>query len=243
MRLDVILSPTIAPNREQLENVIVVIDVLRATSTVAAALANGALEIIPVADPSEAIQLAKRLGEDHCLTGGERGGLPIPGLNLGNSPREYTREVIGGKKLALCTTNGTQAIRWAQAAKKVYTGAFVNLSSVVRQLSADDSDLLLVCSGSAGGFAMEDLFCAGRIIRELTVRKPDSALTDAAKLAVLAWQAAESAGLERALYETEHGRRLSELGLSEDVAFCAQVDLFSLAPVFSGGRITLPEQS
>lgn len=241
MHIDVLLSPTVTATREQLEKTIVVIDVLRATSTIATALANGAMEVIPVADPSEAIQLAKRLGDDQCLTGGERGGLPIPGLNLGNSPREYTCEVVNGMKLALCTSNGTHAIRWAQAAKKVYTASFLNLNSVVRQLEQENTDVLLVCSGSDGGFAMEDLYCAGRIIQEISAQKMNLALSDAAKLAKMAAQSIESIGLEKALSETEHGKNLYELGLGDDVTFCAQVNYFTLVPVYIGGRIIKPE--
>lgn len=241
MQVDVLFYPTAAATREQLDRVLVVIDVLRATSTIATALANGVLEVIAVAEPSEAIQLAKRLGEDQCLTGGERGGLPIPGLNLGNSPREYNREVVEGKKLALCTTNGTQAIRWAQAAKKVYTASFLNVSAVVAQLKKDGSDVLVICSGGAGHFAMEDLLCAGMIVQDLSSHTKGNVVTDAAKLAAMAYKSAKAKGLVKALHETEHGQNLEEIGLGEDVDYCGQVDLYNLVPVFSGGRVALAE--
>lgn len=241
MHIDVLLCPTSTATREQLERVIIVIDVLRATSTIATALANGATEVIPVSDAGEAIQLAKRLGEDQCLTGGERGGLPIPGLNLGNSPREYNQEVIGDKKLALCTSNGTQAVRWAQSGKKVFTASFLNMAPIVRQILEDGSDVLIVCSGSAGSFAMEDLLCAGRIIQEVGTHKHGLELSDAAKLAKMAYQKQKTAGLEKALMETEHGKNLVELGLGEDVVFCAQIDAYQVVPVYSGGRITRME--
>jgi 2-phosphosulfolactate phosphatase len=241
MRIDVLLYPTVAATREQMDRVMVVVDVLRATSTIVTALANGALEVIAVADPSEAIQLAKRLGEDQCLTGGERGGLPIPGLNLGNSPREYTRDVVEGKKLALCTTNGTQAIRWAQVGKKVFTASFLNASAVVEQLIKEDADVLLICSGGAGNLAMEDLLCAGRIAQELANHVKNSVLTDTAKLAAMAYKNTKTKGLVKALHETEHGQDLVELGLGDDVDYCAQIDLYHLVPVFDAGRVVLGE--
>lgn len=240
MRIEVLPYPGNQPNREQSDKTFVVLDILRATSTIVTALANGATEVIPVADPSEAIQLAKNLGEDQCLTGGERGGLPIPGLNLGNSPLEYTREVVGGKKAALCTTNGTVAIRWSQSGKRVLIGSFLNLPAVVEALRQED-DVLLVCSGRNGSLALEDFVCAGMIVHRLVTlfgKKKKLSLSDSAVLSRLAYQNMEKTkGLPEGLAETAHGKDLTELGLGEDILYCAQVGLYDVVPVYESGRV------
>jgi 2-phosphosulfolactate phosphatase len=160
---------------------------------------------------------------------------------LGNSPREYTREVVEGKKLALCTTNGTQAIRWAQSGKKVYTASFLNVGAIVNQLQKDGVDVLLIGSGGAGHFAMEDLLCAGMIVQQLSSHAKGSQLTDAAKLASMAYRSAKAKGLVKALQETEHGQDLMKLGLGDDVDLCGQVDLYDLVPTYNGGRVALAE--
>ena len=242
MQIEVIPYPGVQPTREQVERTIVVMDVLRATSTIVTALDNGATEVIPLSDASEAIVMARRLGEDQCLTGGERGGLPIPGLNLGNSPREYTHEVISGKKLALCTTNGTQAIRWAQPGKKVFIASFLNLPALVAQLLADDGDLLLVCSGRNGGLALEDVYCAGMIVHQLATEITPSKLfqSDSAVLSRIAYQSIKRSGLEKGLFGTDHGKALKELGMDDDVSYCAQVGVIDKVPIYTGGKIILP---
>lgn len=239
MRIDVMPYPGNQPTREQSDKTFVVMDILRATSTIVTALANGATEIIPVADPSEAIQLAKNIGEDQCLTGGERGGLQIPGLNLGNSPAEYTQEVVWDRKLALCTTNGTVAIRWAQSGKRVLIGSFLNLPAIVEAIK-EEGDVLLVCSGRNGGLALEDFVCAGMIVDRLAAALGEEQLSmsDSAYLSRLAYQTMEQTkGLAKGLAETDHGRDLVELGLGEDIRFCAQVGVIDIVPVFESGRV------
>jgi len=244
MHIDLQPYPTGQPNREQAERVVVVIDVLRATSTIVTALANGAAEVIPMSDASEASLLARRLGEDQCLTGGERGGLPIPGLNLGNSPLEYGAAVVKGKKVALCTTNGTQAIRWAQPAKKVLIASFLNLPAVVAQLQKENSDVLLLCSGRKGALALEDMYCAGMIAHSLSTALfgPGLALSDATWLSLIAFTSVNAQdGLQTALLKTDHGQYLCELGFQADVEYCSRVGIIDHVPVYTGGRIILPE--
>src|SRR5690554_3052027 len=140
---------------------VVVIDVLRASSTILTALANGCPEVIPVAEPKEAFALAEKYGRDQVLLGGEREARKIRGFDLGNSPDEYGKEVVAGKKLIFTTTNGAKAFLEAGGAAEILVGAFLNISRVCSYLKKKKREIFLFCAGRKGRLALEDLFCAG----------------------------------------------------------------------------------
>ena len=197
------------------------IDVLRATTTLGWARANGAARIVPFADTAQA--LAFRSAHAGTLACGERDGRIVPGFDLGNSPSEYTRERVAGKTLAFASTNGSRALLAAARCRRRWLASFTSLSAVVEVLAAE-SDVWLVCAGKLGGFALEDAACAGGIAARLAARGAMLA-NDAARLA--ATLACTSAGEVRALVAgSDHGRWLTSLGagFAADVVTCATLD-------------------
>lgn len=247
----------------------VMFDILRASSTISTALANGCQQVIPVLEVADAFALAKKLPENTYILGGERGAIKVPGFHLGNSPLEYTSQVVRGKTVILTTTNGTKATRLAAAgAGEVFIGSLLNTSAVANRLLARNRDVALVCAGTRGKFSLEDTLAAGMVVRELVYlwqAKGTKPLADAKQpavtqeiyldevpllegenlvledAAVAALRLAECYGANplRALHDSLHGQKLLQLGLEDDLAYCSQVDLFDVVPVYRDGKITL----
>jgi 2-phosphosulfolactate phosphatase len=213
---------------------VVVIDVLRATSTIVHALANGARSVLPVGSVEDAARMADQLGRDAVLLCGERDCQPIRGFQLGNSPAEFTTERVSGKTLIMTTTNGTVALLAAAGAERVYVGSLLNAGAVARRLAETGEDALLLCAGREGAFALEDAICAGRIIRRVQEQAAVRSGNDAADAALRLSAKAPSV---RRLAHTAAGRRLRELGFGQDVAFCAQEDRYEVVPLFAEHRI------
>ena len=224
-----------ALNRRDLsETVCVVFDVLRATSTMVTALANGATAIVPVAEISEALSLKQRRPE--VLLAGERDGLRIQAdltggvaFDLGNSPREFTVEAVRGRTIVMTTTNGTRALRACAQARKVVAGSFLNLQATADFIEREDPDhLLLVCSGTHEEAAGEDVLGAGALCDLIWSRFSTGAVADSAHMARRLFQV-EAGDLLAALSRTRNGRRLMGLTeLREDVAFCARQNVHRL---------------
>ncbi|MBI4538343.1 MAG: 2-phosphosulfolactate phosphatase [Gemmatimonadetes bacterium] len=215
----------------------VVVDVLRATSTVVEALANGARAIYPTVSAEEAIRLAASLGRDDTLLCGERRGLKIEGFDLGNSPAEFEVAKVGGRRLVMSTTNGTRALLASAAAARVLIGSFLNLSAVAAAVAGAEV-LAIVCAGREGRFALEDAVCAGHLLARLTARKDVvPALNDAAEAAlVLAGRYSPDAGF---LARTAAGHALTEIGLASDLALCAKRDRRQVVPEMNDRVIRL----
>jgi len=171
------------------------------------------------------------------LLGGERGSRRIEGFNLGNSPREYMAQRVKGKRLILTTTNGTRAFHSVWNGKRVMVGSFFNMEALARECSELEDDLLLYPSGDKGGFSLEDTVCAGMLIDRIMGKRNRSVrLTDAAQAAGILYKRFE-ANLEEALLLSNHGKDLIELGLEEDLAYCARTDRIDRVPVFREGVI------
>ena len=218
---------------------VVVIDVLRACSTIVTALANGARSVVPIADVGEAGRLASNLDQASYVLGGERDALPIPDFALGNSPSEYTPEVVKGRMVILHTTNGAPIFPAVAAAETVVAGSLLNVSAVVRFLRDSEQDAVLICAGWKGRVSLEDTLCAGLIFHRLYGGVcPDDA-SDAARVAFSLYDA-EQYDLHAALARSQHGRRLTALGHADDIAYCAQTDTFAdLLPRYDGSGLTL----
>ena len=225
----------------------VVFDVLRATSTMAMALSNGAEAIIPAASIAEALRLRER--QPAILLAGERNGVRIPAsltgsidFDLGNSPREFTRDKVRGKTIAMTTTNGTRALRACAPARRVLICSFLNLRATAEYLAKEGPfPLLLVCGGTLEEAAYEDVLGAGALSELLwPPSSSDTGLADSVLMARRLF-ALETAALAAALGRSRNARRLLGLeGLREDVAFCAQRDLVNLAAGMDReGRITV----
>lgn len=219
----------------------VVYDVLRASSTIITALANGAHEIRPVLEPEEARQLYKDLSgktDKSILLGGERKGEAIPGFHLGNSPLEYTREQVCNKTIIMTTTNGTRALinSHKAGAKKILIAGFLNQGALVESLRQEPS-FTIVCAGIQGQFAYEDFLSAGLMLHRLLDEEGKYHLDDGA-LAALGL----AKGIKNdptAIFQCFHGRRLIAKNRKADVEFCATVDRFPVLPVFQKPGIHL----
>jgi len=237
MRIDIQLLPA-QPNPNLLsERAVIVIDVLRATSVVVYAMSQGAMEIIPVSTVEEAFQLAKTFPLGTTLLGGERGSRKIEGFDLGNSPKEYAAEKVKGKRLILTTTNGTRAFHFVSSGKEVMVGSFFNIGATVQRCVERDRDLLLFPSGDNGNFSMEDTVCGGMLI-DGALRKGGKTvgLTDASRAAHFLYRRFR-ANLVEALRLSSHGRDLIDLGLGDDLPYCAQTNITDLVPIFREGVI------
>lgn len=208
----------------------VVIDVLRATSTIAAALAAGCAGVLPVAELDEAAVRARELG---ALLGGERGGLAPPGFDLGNSPRAYDRATCGGRLVVLSTTNGSRAVAACAQAESVLAGSLVNAEATARALVERRAErVLLVCSGRSGQVSADDAAAAGCIAGTLALRAA-ARFDDAARLAIALFDAWRH-DLPGLLSRCDAGRQLIRLGLAADLDDCVSVD--SVPVVAERGR-------
>jgi 2-phosphosulfolactate phosphatase len=213
--------------------VAVVIDVLRATSTIIQALANGAACVVPLSEIDEARARAAGAPPGTVLLGGERRGLPIPGFDLGNSPGEYTPEKVRDRQIMFTTTNGTRALIRAREARRILIGAVSNLSAVAKVLEQESGPVHLVCAGTDGRITLEDLLCAGGIAGRLQQAPADCEISDDATL--LAVSLFESCGRDydrvlAALRRSRGGRNLIDCGLESDIALCAVQDQFDFVP-------------
>jgi len=243
MRIDVAFGPPALSASELAGRTVFVIDVLRATTTICAALDAGARAVIPVGSADEALRMAQTLDRRDVLLAGERHGEPIPGFALGNSPREMIPETVRGRTLVMSTTNGTRALLATAGAGSVWVAAGVNLSAAAaraRAALADQADLLLVCAGRDGGFSLDDAYTAGRlIVGALDGKRTRKGLNDAALVTV---DLARRYGprFDRPLALSAAGRQLRALGYAADIAHAATVDRHPVLPVFRDRRIMLP---
>jgi 2-phosphosulfolactate phosphatase len=239
MKLDVLLTPAELVPSEIVGRTVVVLDVLRASTSIVEALAAGARTLYPVATIEEAIGLARTLGRDEVLLAGERKALPIEGFDLGNSPGEFTAEAVGGKTVVMSTTNGTLAITAAAGGGRVIVGAWLNFQAVVDELVRSRTEPVLLCAGRDRAFGLEDAVCAGQIAAAVMKALPDVEweMNDGAVAALaLAEEFADPAKL---FPLTAAGRAIVEAGLGDDLAFCAQTDLRDALPVLEGRQIVL----
>ena len=205
MHLDVLLLPGELSARPRPEPTAVVVDVLRATTSIVMAFQHGCRSILPVADFEEAQQA--RMAAPGAALAGEQGGLRIPGFDLGNSPREFTREAVGGRDVILTTSNGTKTLRAVGGGRTVAIGAFLNRAAVGDWLVAWGADSLIVCSGYEGAFSLEDALCAGAIVDRAAGAAARVALGDGARACRTLWK--EYAGdLPELLRETGWGQRM-----------------------------------
>jgi 2-phosphosulfolactate phosphatase len=243
MKLDVLLGPGELSPTEIAERTVVVLDVLRASTSIVEALAAGARTLYPVATIEEAIRLANTLGREEVLLAGERKALPIEGFDLGNSPAEFTRKRVAGKTIVMSTTNGTIALAAAGAGSRVVVGAWTNFRTVVEELVRSEASPVFLCAGRDRAFGLEDAVCAGQMAARVMKALPESGweLNDGAVAAIaLAERFPDPAAL---FPTTAAGRAIVEAGLGADLAFCARRDIRKVLPVLQDRQITLLEGS
>jgi 2-phosphosulfolactate phosphatase len=245
MKLDVWFSPIGSGPADVQGRTIFVIDVLRATTAMCAALYHGARALIPVASTEEALRLAQTIGSADVLLAGEKNCVRIPGFALGNSPLEMTEHAVKGKTIVVTTTNGTKALLAAQGAAAVYVAGAVNLTAAgerAREALEQRRDVVILCSGRGSAFGLDDAYCAGRLaVEALGGRKPRKGLNDAA-LASLDLVRRYGDNWERPLAYSRAGRELTRLGFGTDVLDAARLDAYPVLPHFYERRVTLAPQ-
>jgi 2-phosphosulfolactate phosphatase len=229
------LSPALLNLFDVSSSIVVIIDVLRATSTIATALYNGAKEIIPVDSVAECIRLGKEI---EGITAGERDGLVAEGLSHGNSPFEYPTEFIGGKTLVLTTTNGTKLLHMAldKGAKEVVTGSFPNISAVCDYLVAMNMPVILGCAAWKDRINIEDTLFAGAVISR--IKDHFHINCDSSQLAKTMYQDAKEDLFEFMKNKNaSHYHRLSRLGLEKDIRYCLTDDVANVLCLYKEGKL------
>jgi len=231
VKLDVVFCPSEVEAIELRGKVAVVVDVLRATSTIVTAVANGARCVIPFLSPEEALK-AKRSDPRGILACGEREGKAVEGFDLGNSPLEYRPEKVRGKIVALTTTNGTRTLKLcaSKGASRIFAGSFLNLSALCQRAISFGDEIVMLCSGKEGRFGLEDAVFAGFCVFKLEGLSRGVELSDSALAARgLAEEFSDIVGM---FLRSEHGRYLARIGFEEDLRFCAKIDLFDVVPEY-----------
>ena len=236
MHLDVVFLPCELEGRPRPERTAVVIDVIRATTSIVTAFRNGVREVFPVASVEEARRTQASV--PGALLAGERGGKRLPGFDLGNSPYELTPEAVAHRDVVLTTSNGTKTLRAIGAGRVVAVGAFLNRAAVAQWLLRRDENALILCSGYEGIFSLEDSVCAGAVVEQAVTQPGVVTLGDGAKACQALW-ARYGPSLPDLLRETAWGRHIVTIGLGADLDLCAQLDTTDVVPVMIGGRITL----
>ncbi|MEI6100321.1 MAG: 2-phosphosulfolactate phosphatase [Eubacteriales bacterium] len=217
----------------------IVIDLLRATSTICTALHNGCRKVIPVEEVEEAIRLTREIGlHTPVVSGGERDGAKLPGFDYGNSPLEYSSTTISGKVLVLCTTNGTQAFHVAAGAQAVYAGCLNNARAVAKKAVDDGRDIMILCAGTRCRFSADDVTAAGAIIHRIReiINIDDADMDDLSHTALWLYEKNRS-DLYGLLQISRPYRTLAQLNRMEDIDYCFQEDIVDLVPQFLNGDI------
>lgn len=252
MRLFVHYLPQFVGESELAASTVIVVDLLRASSTICQALKSGARCVVPLLEVDETLRRAERIGREQVILGGERGGQIIPGFDLGNSPPDYSPESVFGRQVLFTTTNGTRALHHARLAKEVLIGAALNRATVVEAVRGAE-EVHILCAGTGGVVTREDILAAGAIANRLgeilSAQKPET--NEWADAAEREWQellaVARASGrspseqLALELRETPGGKNLLAVGYDDDLKFCSRLDALDVLPEFNplSGEITL----
>ena len=240
MRVDVYFGIQQIMPADTMGRVVAIIDVLRASTTIAAALHHGAKAVVPLESSEHVVARAKDFERGAVRLAGERKMFTVPGFDLGNSPAEFTRESVEGKVVLMSTTNGTPSLLGVQGARDVVVASYVNFSAVLAMLRAaarGGTDLTIVCAGRERQFSLEDAACAGRYARAISKGLDGSELNDGAQAAMLV-DAKYRDGIGRVFADSTHGRALADAGFAEDLAIAARIDAFPVVPIYADRQIT-----
>ncbi len=240
MKTEVFLTSSIVSEEDVKDRTVVVIDVLRACSTITNALNNGARSIVPVADMAQAGKIASNLDQQSYLLGGERGGVKIEGYHLGNSPLEYTPKTVRGRTIIFNTTNGTVAIDSARAAEHLLIGSFLNAGRVVDFIRDAGNDLTIICAGWRNRVSLEDTLCAGLMLYDLWEGTEPKSVSDTAHIAFSQYDH-DRENFREALLRCNHAQWLASQGHEDDVDYCLQLDALPVLPYYQDSRLVLYE--
>lgn len=227
-KIEVCLTPALLDLYPIENSIVVVIDILRATSSITYGIENGAEAIIPVMNVEDCLAYADK----GYLLAAERNGEVVEGYDFGNSPFSYTAQKVAGKTIVLTTTNGTKAMHLAQErAYQVIVGSFLNLSAVCEYLKKENKDVLLLCAGWKDNFNLEDTLFAGAVVEQL---QEDFTVGDDSSVAALDMYQLAKSDLRGYLQKSSHNHRLIKLNIEEDVRFCLKIDVCQAIPVLQG---------
>jgi 2-phosphosulfolactate phosphatase len=240
--LEVVFTPEEIKNRRLSDKLIVVIDVLRASSTIVTALAYGCRGLVPILSPEQAKEKAQQFKKEEVLLGGEREGRKIKGFDLGNSPREYQKEIVEDRIIIFSTTNGVKTLERVRGAFRIIIASFLNLQATFNYCSKFQGDILLACAGKEGYFSLEDTVCAGMLINSLRDIYSDTCQEVDANLTAQVLYKKFGNNILEMLRKSQHGRYLESIGLRKDLEFCSQLDIFNIVPIFRDGLISLNEE-
>ncbi len=235
MDIEITYTPTDLAQLRLAGRIVVVMDIVRASTTITAGLAAGCAGFIPVASLAAARRIVREHADEAILLGGERQGIIVPGFDLGNSPGEYHSGNVLGKRVAFTTTNGTRVIAAAKDAERVVIGALVNLEAVASYLVTEGKPVVLAAGGRLGRPAIDDLFGAGMLAQRLQ-EMTETTHTEPARMA-LALAGQFQHDLLGLLRSADSGRAMQAAGLGADIDFCAQVSVMDLVPVLRGNEI------
>lgn len=239
MYIEVVSNIGEARSDDFLHKTVIVVDVLRATSTIITALINGCKAIVPV----ETVLKAKELYREGDLLGGERFCKKIPGFNFGNSPLEYTREAIQGKRIILTTTNGTRGIQKALKADHVIAGALLNSRACAKAAIDFKRDTVIVCAGTQDVFSLEDGLCAGLILEELALELGEKNIViNDFGLAMKGCYLQTKDTFYEALLTCSNGKKMSRSGFQADIALCAKANISDQVPILEHDQLVLLHQ-
>jgi 2-phosphosulfolactate phosphatase len=242
MKAEVFLSSLDVTEDDVKDRTVIVIDVLRACSTIATALLNGARSFIPVADMAQASKLASALDPSTFLLGGERDGNRIPGYHLGNSPLEYSPDIVKGRTIIFNTTNGTVAMARARSARYLVTGSFLNAARVVEFVRDAGLDVTIICAGWRNRVSLEDTMLAGLLLYRLWNGREPGLVSDASHIAFTQYRN-DKDQLEATLRRCNHAQWLTRNGYGADVDYCLRVDALSVLPYYEDSRLVLYQEA
>jgi len=240
VRLDVFFTPTQVKPSDTVGRLVAIVDVLRASTTVATALGNGAKTVIPVEGADEVIVRAREFARSQILLAGEQKMHPITGFDLGNSPQTFTRKAVEGKTILISTTNGTRALLGVQGARDIVIASYVNFTAVLAMMkvaASSNTDIAIVCAGDEGSFTLEDAACTGRYVRAIPKRADSVVVNDAAAASMLI-ERKYGDNIEKVFKESSHGQALESAGFGDDLAAAAEVDSYAVVPIYQDRQIT-----
>ncbi|MGL4990930.1 MAG: 2-phosphosulfolactate phosphatase [Sarcina sp.] len=235
MKIDVVISADHIKQEYLKEKSVVIIDVLRATSVITTALANGAKEVIPTLTVEEAFEKKKEVGE-RSLLAGERQAKRIEGFELSNSPLEFTKDKVKDKTIILSTTNGTRALTLANTGDRIFIASILNAKAIAKKLIEIGKDIVIINAGTNGNFSTDDFICCGYIISEIK-NSTSCNLTDIARVSMDIYD--NNSDIEEYIKNATHYGVLLSLGLEEDIYYCCKKDLFDIVPEYIDGRLKI----
>jgi 2-phosphosulfolactate phosphatase len=233
-KLEVVSSPSLIGLYDLEGKNVVVVDILRATTTICEALNNGAEAVIPVLS----VEMALEYKDSGYLLAAERGGEKVQGFPMGNSPKEYTKEVVEGKSVVLTTTNGTKCIHMSSKAKRIFIGSFLNLTALAEELMKLPEDLIIFCAGWRDNFNLEDFLFAGALANKLMGEfdhECDSTL------AAMDLYDLVKGDLTNYIKTASHAKRFERLGIKSEVEVCTVIDKVDVVPQYVGGKLITGE--